>query len=74
MNYIAEQNQYIKKLTKDEYRAFIQYIDNNYEEMYGNKVSYTVQKTGDSFVVTLSENSIIDFNDIFAWQKEQLEL
>jgi uncharacterized membrane protein len=66
MNYIAEQNQYIKKLTKDEYRAFIQYIDNNYEEMYGNKVSYTVQKTGDSFVVTLSENSIIDFNDIFA--------
>jgi len=66
MNYIAEQNQYTKKLTKDEYRTFIQYIDNNYEEMYGNKVSYTVQKKDDSFVVTLSENSIIDFNDIFA--------
>jgi hypothetical protein len=66
MNYIAEQNQYTKKLTKDEYRTFIQYIDTNYEEMYGNKVSYTVQKTDDNFVVTLSENSIIDFNDIFA--------
>ena len=74
MNYIAEQNQYTKKLTKDEYRTFIQYIDNNYEEMYGNKVSYTVQKTDDSFVVTLSENTIIDFNDIFAWQKEHLGL
>jgi len=66
MNYIAEQNQYTKKLTKDEYRTFIQYIDNNYEEMYGNKVSYTVTKDGDNFIVNLSENTIIDFNDIFA--------
>jgi len=74
MNYIAEQNQYTKKLTKDEYRTFIQYIDNNYEEMYGNKVSYTVTKDGDNFIVNLSENTIIDFNDIFAWQNEHLGL
>ena len=65
MNYIAEQNQYTKKLTKDEYRTFIQYIDNNYEEMYGNKVSYTVRKDGDNFIVTLSQNTVIDFDDIF---------
>ena len=66
MNYIAEQRQYERILTKDEYRKFIQYIDDNYAEMYGNKVSYTVTKDGDNFIVNLSENTIIDFNDIFA--------
>jgi uncharacterized membrane protein len=66
MNYIAEQQQYIRKLTRDEYRTFINYIDDNYAEMYGNKVSYTVTKDGDNFIVTLSKNTIVDFNDIFA--------
>ena len=66
MNYIAEQQQYEKILTKDEYRKFIQYIDDNYAEVYGNKISYTVTKDGDNFIVNLSENTIVDFNDIFA--------
>jgi len=66
MNYITEQQQYIRKLTRDEYRTFINYIDDNYSEMYGNKVSYTVRKDGDKFIVSLSENTIVDFNDIFA--------
>jgi hypothetical protein len=66
MNYIVEQQQYERILTKDEYRKFIQYIDDNYTEVYGNKISYIVTKDGDNFIVNLSENTIVDFNDIFA--------
>ena len=32
MNYIADQEQYSKLLTKDEYRIFTEYLDDNYEE------------------------------------------
>lgn len=66
MNYVAEQQQYNRKLTREEYRKFIEYIDDNYAEVYGNKISYTVTKDGDNFIVNLSENTIVDFNDIFA--------
>jgi len=62
MNYIAEQRQYERILTKDEYR----YIDDNYAEIYGNKISYSVRKIKEKFIVFLDENTIIDFNDIFA--------
>ena len=65
MNYIVEQSQYKRELSRNQYRDFIKYIDDNYEEMYGNKVSYTVCKDGDNFIVTLSQNSVIDFDDIF---------
>jgi hypothetical protein len=65
MNYIIEQSQYKRELSRNQYRDFIKYIDDNYEEMYGNKVSYTVRKDGDNFIVTLSQNSVIDFDDIF---------
>ena len=74
MNYITEQEQYTRQLTRNEYRKFIEYIDDNYAEMYGNKVSYTVRKDGDKFIVSLSENTVLDFDDIFSWQKEQIEL
>ena len=66
MNYIAQQQQYERILSKDEYRKFIQYVDENYEEMYGNKISYTVRKIKEKFLVSLDENTVIDFNDIFA--------
>ncbi len=65
MNYIYEREQYSRELTKDEYRFFTQYIDNNYEEFYSNKVGYTVDKIEDKFRVVLTENSILNFNDIF---------
>ena len=65
MNYIIEQSQYKRELSRNQYRDFIKYIDDNYEEMYVNKVSYTVRKDGDNFIVTLSQNSVIDFDDIF---------
>jgi len=65
MNYMIEQSQYQRELSKNQYRDFIKYIDDNYEEMYCNKVSYTVRKDGDNFIVTLSQNTVIDFDDIF---------
>tara|TARA_R100001460_G_scaffold17328_2_gene37436 strand:+ start:559 stop:759 length:201 start_codon:yes stop_codon:yes gene_type:complete len=65
MNYIIEQEQYTRVLTKDEYRTFIDYIDDNYEDMYSNKVGYVVEKIDDTFKVTLNDNTIISFEDIF---------
>ena len=47
MNYIADQEQYSKLLTKDEYRIFTEYLDDNYEELYSNKVGYMVEKIND---------------------------
>ena len=44
MNYIADQEQYSRLLTKDEYRIFTEYLDDNYEELYSNKVGYMVEK------------------------------
>ena len=65
MNYIADQEQYSKLLTKDEYRIFTEYLDDNYEELYSNKVGYMVEKINDKYKITLTDNTIISFEDIF---------
>jgi predicted ribosome-associated RNA-binding protein Tma20 len=65
MNYIAEQEQYSRLLTKDEYRIFTEYLDDNYEELYSNKVGYMVEKIEDKYKITLTDNTIISFEDIF---------
>ena len=65
MNYIADQEQYSKLLTKDEYRIFTEYLDDNYEELYSNKVGYMVEKINDKYKITLTGNTIISFEDIF---------
>ena len=65
MNYIADQEQYSKLLTKDEYRIFTEYLDDNYEELYSNKVGYMVEKINDKYKITLTDNTIIYFEDIF---------
>ena len=64
MNYIANQDQYSRLLTKDEYRTFTEYLDDNYEELYSNKVGYMVEKIDDKFKITLTDNTIISFEDI----------
>ena len=64
MNYIAEQEQYSRLLTKDEYRIFTEYLDDNYEELYSNKVGYMVEKIDNKFKITLTDNTIISFEDI----------
>ena len=65
MNYIADQEQYSKLLTKDEYRIFTEYLDDNYEELYSNKVGYMVEKINDKYKITLTDNTIIYCEDIF---------
>ena len=65
MNYIADQEQYSRLLSKDEYRIFTEYLDDNYEELYSNKVGYMVEKIEDKFKITLTDNTIISFEDIF---------
>ena len=65
MNYIVDQEQYSRLLTKDEYRTFTEYLDDNYEELYSNKVGYMVEKIEDKYKITLTDNTIISFEDIF---------
>lgn len=64
MNYIADQEQYSRLLTKDEYRIFTEYLDDNYAELYSNKVGYMVEKIDNKFKITLTDNTIISFEDI----------
>jgi len=64
MNYIADQEQYSRLLSKDEYRIFTEYLDDNYEELYSNKVGYMVEKIDNKFKITLTDNTIISFEDI----------
>ena len=65
MNYIADQEQYSRLLTKDEYRIFTEYLDDNYEELYSNKVGYIVEKIEGKYKITLTDNTVISFEDIF---------
>ena len=47
------------------YRIFTEYLDDNYEELYSNKVGYMVEKINDKYKITLTDNTIISFEDIF---------
>ena len=54
-----------KQVTEDEYKRFLDYVYDNYEEWYENKVCYEVSKTNDNYFVTLYGNEIVTFSDIF---------
>jgi len=54
-----------KQVTEDEYYRFVDYVKDNYEEWYENKVCYEVSKTNGNYFVTLYGNEIVTFNDIF---------
>ena len=54
-----------KQVTEDEYKRFVDYVYDNYEEWYENKVCYEVSKTNGTYVVTLYGIEIVTFNDIF---------
>jgi hypothetical protein len=62
---MTEKESYVRTLTKDEYRIFTQYIDKNYKEMYENKVTYEVNLVGEKFRVSIDNNNILSFDDIF---------
>jgi len=54
-------------LTRDEYRIFLDFTLDNYEDMYSEKVGYEVNYNPrkDSFTVTLPSNNVISFVDLF---------
>ncbi len=54
-----------KQVTEDEYKRFVDYLYDNYEEWYEHKVCYEVSKTNGNYFVTLYGNEIVTFNDIF---------
>ena len=54
-----------KQVTEDEYKRFLDYVYDNYEELYQNKVCYEDSKTNNNYFVTLYGNEIVTFNDIF---------
>lgn len=54
-------------LTRDEYRIFTDFTNDNYEDMYSEKVGYEVNYNprNDNFTVTLPSNNVISFVDLF---------
>ena len=62
MNYITEQSQYQRELSKNQYRDFIKYIDDNYDEMYGNKVSYNIVNPPPKMIQLAKKLKIININ------------
>ena len=48
-----------KQVTEDEYKRFVDYVYDNYEEWYENKVCYEVSKTNGNYFVTLYGNEIV---------------
>ena len=54
-------------LTRDEYRIFTDFTNDNYKDMYSEKVGYEVNYNprNDNFTVTLPSNNVISFVDLF---------
>ena len=52
-------------VNEKQYKAFTNFVNDNYKELYENKVCYEINKTEDSFFITLFENDIANLNDIF---------
>jgi len=49
---------------KEQMAKFEEYVTQNYEDFYANKVSYEVLRQGEKFLITLFENSFISLEDI----------
>ena len=62
-----EKKETVKLLSRDEYRKFIEFFNDNYEEAYANKVGYNVifNNDSDTFTVALTDTSVFDWQDIF---------
>ena len=48
-----------------QYQKFTNFVNDNYKELYENKVCYEINRTGDNFFITLFENDIANLSDIF---------
>ena len=62
LNKINSSNQV--EFDKEQMAKFEEYVTQNYEDFYANKVSYEVLKQGEKFLITLFENSFISLEDI----------
>ena len=54
-----------KQVTEDEYKRFVDYVYDNYEEWYEHKVCYEVTKVNDSYFITLQGNDVFTLDEIF---------
>lgn len=52
------------KMTADEYRKFICWIEDNGQEMYENKVAYETRWEADIYYVRLCDESMCTLDDI----------
>tara|TARA_Y100001938_G_scaffold150879_1_gene244043 strand:- start:5998 stop:6207 length:210 start_codon:yes stop_codon:yes gene_type:complete len=48
-----------------QYQKFTNFVNDNYKELYENKVCYEISRTEDNFFITLFENDIANLSDIF---------
>lgn len=71
-----ENEENVRRLSRDEYRKLMTFFDDNYEEIYANKIGYNVlfNKEDDTFTVSLSDTSIFDWQDIFTWQNKLISV
>ncbi len=53
-----------KKLNKNQYREFENWIQKNNQELYENKISYEVRWSDEDYHVRLCDESIYTLNDI----------
>lgn len=65
--YTKIEQEITRSLTREEYRIFTDYVNSNFEEMYSMKSGYSVNynKADETYKVTLPEDDILNFNDIF---------
>ena len=58
------QREEIRELSRDEYRIFNNFVDENYTELYEHKLTYDVKhkKETDTFIVELNHL------DVFTWE------
>jgi len=60
------------KLTKEQYKKFTDYVDENYKEFYENKVAHDVSwDTEGNFYVRLFDESYISLEDIMLDMEKQ---
>lgn len=52
-------------VNEKQYQKFTNFVNDNYKELYENKVCYEINRTGDNFFITLFENDIANLSDIF---------
>tara|TARA_R110000868_G_scaffold410864_1_gene700516 strand:+ start:384 stop:611 length:228 start_codon:yes stop_codon:yes gene_type:complete len=68
MNYIYErmmaEGDEVITFSKDEYRAFTEYVNANYEDLYSENVMYEVNLVDGNYIIKMPRNNTISLSDI----------